>query len=129
MIDFHWNKCNSIKSIILKGNATIDVTSRFIERKMLIFAKFLLKSFLYVLIDVFCFPSEEVRRIYDQYYIIKCHLYLNLTSTDSCLMFFNFIYKDICNVKESESRKIVFEILKQLRISKRLDLSKVVAAV
>ena len=81
------------------------------------------------MIDVFCFPTEEVIRIYDQYYIIKCHLYLNLTSTDSCLMFFNFIHKDICNVKEGESRKIIFEILKQLRIPKRLDLSKVVAAV
>ena len=51
---------------------------------MLMFAKILLKSFIYDLIDVFCFPTEEVRKIYDQYDIIKCHMYLNLSDTDSC---------------------------------------------
>ena len=61
--------------------------------------------------------------IYNEYYILKCHLYLNLTYTDSCLMFFNFICKDTSNVRECVSRKIIFEILKQSKIAKRLNLS------
>ena len=39
MIDFDKNECNSIKSIAIKGNATIEVTSRFIKGKMLMFSK------------------------------------------------------------------------------------------
>ena len=74
MVDFDENECNSIKSIVIKGNTTIDPTSRFIKEKILMFAKFFIKSFVYDLIDVFCFPTEEVRRIYDLYSIIKCHL-------------------------------------------------------
>ena len=86
------------------------------------FAKVLIKSFVYDLIDVFCFPTEEVRRIYDLYSIIKCHLCLNLTDTDSCSIFFNFICKKKCNIKERKSRKSIFEISKQSKIAKRLDL-------
>ena len=45
MIDFDKNECNSIKSIIVKGDTNIDVSSRFIKRKMLMFAKLSLKAF------------------------------------------------------------------------------------
>ena len=98
----------------------VDVTSRVIKGKMLIFSKV---SDVYNLIDVFCFCTEKVKMTYDQHYILTCHLYLNITYTDSCSMFFNFICKDICNVKESESRKVIFEIWKQSKITKRLNLS------
>ena len=55
MVDFHSKECNSIKSITLKENANINVTSRLINRKMLMFAKILLKSFVYDMTDVFFF--------------------------------------------------------------------------
>ena len=110
----------NVKSIAIKGHATIDVASRFIKGKMLMFAKVSIKSYMYDLIDVFCFPTEKVKRIYDLYSIIKCHLYLNLTDTNSCSIFFNFICKKECNIKESESRKLIFEILKQSKITKNL---------
>ena len=45
MIDFDQSECNSVKSIVVKGNTTIDVTSRFIKGKMLMFSKVSLKSF------------------------------------------------------------------------------------
>ena len=122
MIDFDKNECNSIKPIAIKGNTTIDVTSRFIKGKMLMFAKVSIRSFVYDLIDVFSFPTEEVKRIYGLYSIIKCHLYLNLIDNDSRSIFFNFICKKECNIKESESRKLFFEISKQSKIAKRLDL-------
>ena len=45
------------------------------------FAKISFKSFLYKLVNFFLFMTEEVRKIYDQHDIIKCHMYLNLTNT------------------------------------------------
>ena len=33
LIDFNKNECNSIKSIAIKASTTIEVTSRFINRK------------------------------------------------------------------------------------------------
>ena len=47
MIDFDRKECNSITPIALKANTDINVASRFINGKMLIFAKISLKSFLY----------------------------------------------------------------------------------
>ena len=91
MINFENNECNSIKSLIVKGNTTIDVSSRFIKGKMLMFAKLSIKSFVYDMIDVFCFPNEEIQRIYDYYEIEKCFLYQNLTDTDSTSLLFTFI--------------------------------------
>ena len=40
MIDFENNECNSIKSLIVKGDTNIEVSSRFIKNKMLMFANF-----------------------------------------------------------------------------------------
>ena len=57
MIDFNKNECNSIKSIAIKGNITINVTARFIKGKMLMFSKVSIRSFVYDLIDVFCFTN------------------------------------------------------------------------
>ena len=67
MIDFDKNECNSIKSIIVKTNTNIDVSSRFIKGKTLMFAKLSLKSFVYDMIDVFCFQNNEIQEIYDYY--------------------------------------------------------------
>ena len=123
MIDFDKNECNSIKSIIVKGDTNIDVSSRFIKGKMLMFAKLSLKAFVYDMIDVFCFPNEEIQQIYDYYQIEKCFLYQNLTDTDSTSLFFNFICSLDCSVPESEARKIIYECLKKSKILNRLDLS------
>ena len=117
------NECNSIKSIIVKGDTNIDVSSRFIKGKMLMFAKLSLKSFVYDMIDVFCFPDNEIQQIYDYYQIEKCFLYQNLTDTDSTSLFFTFICKLECFVAESEARNIIFQCLKKSKILKRLDLS------
>ena len=75
------------------------------------------------MIDVLCFPTEEVKTIYETYDITKCYINLNLSDTDSCSCFLNFICKKECNIKEIESRNLVFEILKQSKIAARLDLS------
>ena len=90
---------------------------------MVMFAKISFKSFLYKLVNFFLFMTEEVRKIYDQHDIIKCHMYLNLTNTDSCSCYFNFVCKKECNIKEIESRKLIFEVLKRSKIVERLDVS------
>ena len=75
------------------------------------------------MIDVFCFPNETAKEIYARYDIKKCHLYLNLTNTNTCSLFFIFTCEKECNVPESESRKIIFEVLKQSKTAARLDVS------
>ena len=123
MIEFDKNECNSIKSIVIKGNTTIDVSSQFIKDKMLMLAKLSLKSFVYNMIDVFCFLDETIQKIYNSYQIQKCFLYPNLTDTNSTSLFFNFICNVDCSVAETEAREIVFECMKKLKIAKTLDVS------
>ena len=90
---------------------------------MIMFAKRSLKSFVYDMIDVFCFPNDEIKEIYDFYQIEKCFLYQNFTDTDSTSLFFNFICNIDCSVPESEVRKIIFQCLKKSKIAQRLDVS------
>ena len=123
MINFDKNECNSIKSIIVKGDTNINVSLHLIKGKMLMFAKLSLKAFIYDMIDVFCFPNEEIQQIYDYYQIEKCFLYQNLTDTNSASLIFNFICGPDCSVPESEAKKIIFECLKKSKILNRLDLS------
>ena len=40
------------------------------------FAKTSLQSFIYDVVDDFCFPTHEVKEIYQQSRIIKCFIYL-----------------------------------------------------
>ena len=123
MIDFEYNASNSIKSIAIKKNTNVKVTSRFIKGKMLMFAKLSIKSFVYDMIDVFCFPNNDIQAVYDFYQIEKCFLYQNLTDTDSTSLLFVFI----CNLKstlpESEARKVIFECMTKSKILERLDVS------
>ena len=66
--------------IIIKKDTTVKIRTRFIKEKM--FVKVSLMSFVYNIIDVFCFPTTEVLDIYKQKKIIKCIVFLNSTDTD-----------------------------------------------
>ena len=92
MIEFDKKECNSIKSVLVKKNTTIDVSTRFIKGKMLMFAKLSLKSFVYDMIDVFCYPNEDTKEIYRKYNIEKCYMYQNLTDTLTAHLFFFFLF-------------------------------------
>ena len=76
--------------------------------KMLMFAKTSLQSFVYDMIDVFCFPDQVVQEIYKNYCIKKNFLYQNLTSTNSTSLFSIFICNLNCSVNEKDGRKILF---------------------
>ena len=91
IIDFSDQDTTSIKALGIKTNDKVKITTRFIKGKMLMFSKVSLKSFVYDIIDIFCFPDEDVKEIYDKNKIIKCFVYLILTDTDSCSLQFTFI--------------------------------------
>ena len=63
------------------------VTTRFMNGKILIFAKVSLASSVYDFIDVLCFPNEHVRGIFSKNDIVKCLIYLILTDADSTSLF------------------------------------------
>ena len=121
MIDFEENNSSSIKSLIIKGSTNIKVSSRFIKGKMLMFAKLSIKSFVYDMIDVFCFPNEQIKEIYHKYQIQKCFLYQNLTDTDSTSLFFIFICNLESTLPKSIARKVIFERMINSKIFDRLD--------
>ena len=74
LIDFDKEHSSSIKSLAVKQDVKISLTRRFLNGKMLMFSKVSLKSFVYDLIDVFMFPNEDTRKIYDEYQVQKCYL-------------------------------------------------------
>ena len=90
---------------------------------MLMFSKLSIKSFVYDLIDVFMFPNQEIKKIYEKYQINKCYLYQNLTDTDSTSVFFVFICNLNSCISEDKAKDIIFEVMIQSEIFDRLDLS------
>ena len=87
------------------------------------FSKSSFQSFVFDLIDVFMFPDEIVKKIYEKYEIQKCFLSQNLTDADSNSLFFIFILKLLCSVNKRTTRNIIFEVLTEPKVLNRLDLS------
>ena len=110
LIDFDHEHSTSIKVVMIKQNSNIKVTTRFLSGKMLMFAKVSIKSFVYDLIDVFMFPDQTTKSIYQKYKVKKCYLYQNLTDTDSTSILFVFICDLNMNVDVVTARNIIFEV-------------------
>ena len=88
MIDLDEEYSASIRSVAIEKNTKVNLTTRFLSGKMLMFSKVSIKSFVYDLIDIFMFPNQEIQEIYQKYQVEKCYLYQNLTDTDSTSVFF-----------------------------------------
>ena len=123
LIEFDHSHTNNIKAVTAKQNPNIKPTTRFLSGKMLMFAKVSIKSFVCDMIDVFMFPNETTKTIYQKYNIEKCYVYQCLTDTDSTSLNFIFICSLECSVSEKQARKIIFEVMITSKIFKRLDLS------
>ena len=123
LIDFDNEHSTSIKALMIKQNPNVKVTTRFLSGKMLMFAKVSIKRFVYDLIDVFIFPDEKIKTIYEKYKVKKCYVYQNLTDTDSTSIFFLFICHLNSIVDEITARNIIFEVMINSKILNRLDLS------
>ena len=129
LIDFNAQQTKSIKSIAVKKEKNEKVTTRFGEMgkqdgKMLRFSKISLKSFVYDMVDAFCFPNNKSQKIYKKNEIIKCFLRLNLTDTDSCSFFFRFSLQRYLFSKRILCEELnIFEIFRHSKIAERLDFS------
>ena len=118
IIDFNDGESASIKSFaVWKG--VIKATTRFITGKLLMFAKLFLKSFVYLLSKIFCFPDETVKKIYKKYMIEKIIYYHILTDTDSTSFQFVIISDPARNIPEILS----FEVIISTKIYNRFDTS------
>ena len=71
LIDFDEEYCSSIRSLPVKKSVKKNLTTRYLNGKMLMFSKISLKSFVYDLIDVFMFPNNVTKKIYEQYKVHK----------------------------------------------------------
>ena len=83
LIDFDEEYVSSVKSLAIKKETKVNLTTRFLNGKMLMFSKTSIQSFVYNLIGVFMFPDDVVKEIYKKNEIQKCFLFQNLTETDS----------------------------------------------
>ena len=90
LIDFD-EDVGSAKSLAVKKESKINLTTRFLNGKILMFRKKSIQSFVYDLIDVFMYSNEEISKIYKKHEIKKCFLYQNLTDTDRN-QFFLFLF-------------------------------------
>ena len=87
------------------------------------FSKVSIKSFVYDLIDIYMFPNQEIREIYQKYQVEKAYLYQKLTDTDSTSVFSVFICNLNCSISEDKARDILFEVMLKSNVFDRLDLS------
>ena len=110
LIDFDEECVSSIKSLAVKKETKVNLTTRFLNEKMLMFSKTSIQSFVYDLVDVFMFPDEDVKKIYENNEIEKCFLFQNLTDADSTLVFF-FVCKLSCSIDEEKARDVIFDVL------------------
>ena len=58
LVDFDEEYSCSIGSVAIEKSSKINLTTRFLNGKMLMFSKVSIKSFVYDLIDVFMFPDQ-----------------------------------------------------------------------
>ena len=122
LIDFDEEYSCSIRSIAIEKGSKINLTTRFLNGKMLMFSKVSIKSFVYDLIDIFMFPNAEIWEIYKKNKVNCCYLDQNLTDTDSASMIFVFICDLNSNIREDKARNMIFEVILKSKIFDRLDL-------
>ena len=122
LIDFDEEYVSSVKSLAIKKETKVNLTTRFLNGKMLMFSKTSIQSFVYDLINVFMFPYHIVKEIYKKNEIQKCFLFQNLTDTDSTSLFFIFVCKFLCSINGKTARNIIFEVLTESKVLNRLDL-------
>ena len=123
VVEFNNRESESSKSFAVKKSSEIKVTTRVMSGKLLIFAKLSLKSFIYDLLETFCFSQKQITDLYKKYLIEKVKIFHILTNTDSTALEFIFISDSNSDVPEDKFRKIIFKIIVTSKIYKRFDTS------
>ena len=123
IVDFCDEEAASIKSFATKEKEKIQVTTKFLSGKMLMFAKLSLMSFIYEMLERFCFPNEKAKEIYNKYLIEKVYMYHVLTNTDSTCLQFLFISDPKSDICKQKYREIIFEVIVTSKTYNRFDSS------
>ena len=123
ILEFNNHESASVKSFAAKKRDHIKVTTRFLSGKMLMFAELLLMSFIYEVLETFCFPDEKVQAIFKKYGIKLVNIYHILTDTDSTSLKFLFIFDPNSETPKNKFREIIFEVITTSKIYKRFDSS------
>ena len=101
------------------------MTTPFMSGKLLMFAKLSLKSFIYDLSEIFCFPSKEIINIYKKYLIQKVQVFHIPTDIDRTALEFIFISDLNSDVLEEKFRDPIFEFIIASKLYKRFDASQI----
>ena len=122
ILEFSNQEPASIKSFAVK-KVKVKVTTRFLSDKMLMFAKLSIMSFIYEVLETFCFPDENVRLISKKYSKEKVKIYHVITDTSSTSLKFLFISELGSETPENKFRETSFEVKKSSKTYKRFDSS------
>ena len=123
ILDFCVDESVSIKSFAVKEKKEVEAKTRFLSGKMLMLAKLSLMSFIYDILETFCFPDEKVKNIYEKYQIEDVYIYDILTDTDSTSLKFGFISNAASEIPDTKYREIIFEVICANDIVKRFATS------
>ena len=125
LIGFNCLHSASIQSFVIKKDNNVKLTTRFLSRKTLMFAKLSSISFIYKLVETFLFSHDIVKKIYQKYLIEKVYIYHVLTDTDSTCLKFVFVSSTDSDIPDKKFRDIIFEIIVASKIYNRFDSSNV----
>ena len=123
MIEFDETLACSIKCLAVKKGSEVKPTTRCFSRKMVMFAKISLKSFIYDLTETLCFPNKKTKEIYDKYMVERIFPYHVLTDGNSTSLFFMFICKPESSIPDSNFKDLLSEVFVNNEIINRFDTS------
>lgn len=87
--------------------------------------KFSLMSFIYDILETFCFPNKKVKLIYEKYQIETVYIYHILTDTDSTSLKFVFISNAASEIPNTKHQQIIFEVLYRQKLLREENVAKV----
>ena len=123
ILEFNNQEATSIKVFAVKISNHVKVTRRFLSGKMLMFAKLSLMSFIYKILETFCFPDKNVKAILKKYRLEKVYIYHVLTDTESTSLKFLLVSYPNSDGPKSKYRDIIFEVITSSEVYKRFDSS------
>ena len=123
VVEFNDRESASIKSFAVKKRNEIKMTSHFMSGKLLMFAKLILKSFIYDLSETFYFLTKEIIDIYKKCLVEKIEVFHILTDTYSTALKFILISDQSSDITEEKFRDTIFEATIASKIYKRFDTS------
>ena len=121
VVEFNNRESASIKSFAVKNRNEIKLTTRFMLGKLLMFAKRYLKSFIYDLLETFCFPQKKIVALNKKYLMEKVQFFHILTDTDSTVL--KFISHPNSDLPDDKFKDITFEVIVTSKIYRRFHTS------